>query len=379
MADLTASYNDKEKVENESNLGSRQPEEKMENAVRILQKSVVEENPEGYGGPMGLDVGTSNIVLAQNKGNRISVTKQVNAFFIIPQSKFTRKILEQNEIAFFEHNRQYYIIGDSAENFANMFNANTRRPMEKGFLTLREDEGVAIIQAIIKTLVQRPKKLGEIICFSVPGEPVRDNHRSTSLGGHEAVIKMYLASLGYTPIAINEGLAVVMAELVDDNFTGIGISMGGGLCNVCLTYMSVPVIAYSLQRGGDDIDENVSRETGHSATKIKGIKEEGVDLSTMPKNKIGLALQIYYTDLINELVHSMEKVISSSDRIPKIANPIPIVISGGTASPKGFREKFESDLRSIRLPFEIASVRVSKDLLNATAIGALVMAVSEAK
>ncbi|MBF0559093.1 MAG: hypothetical protein HQL08_09965 [Nitrospirae bacterium] len=344
-------------------------------------KSVeVVENTEDTGGPIGLDVGTSNIVMAQNKGNRVSIVKQQNAFFAIPQSKFTRQILQQNEIVFFEHNKQYYIIGDSAENFANMFNANTRRPMEKGFLTLREDEGVAIIQAVIKTLVQRAKKLGEIICFSVPGEPLCDKQNSSSLGGHESVvIKMYLESLGYTPIAINEGLAVVMAELGDENFTGIGISMGGGMCNVCLSYMSVPVITYSIQKGGDDIDENVSREVGMSATKIKGIKEEGVDLSTLPKNNVELALQIYYTDLINLLVSSMEMVISSSDKIPKIAHALPIVISGGTASPKGFKEKFESTLQTIRLPFEISSVRVSKDPLDTTAKGALVMAVSEAK
>ncbi|MEA1933427.1 MAG: hypothetical protein U9N60_03205 [Thermodesulfobacteriota bacterium] len=37
------------------------------------------------------------------------------------------------------------------------------------------------------------------------------------------------------PISINEGLATVMSELAHDNFTGIGISMGGGMCNVCLS------------------------------------------------------------------------------------------------------------------------------------------------
>ena len=190
---------------------------------------------------------------------------------------------------------------------------------------------------------------------------------------------MYLESLGYTPIDVNEGLATVMSELGAENFTGIGISMGGGMCNVCLSYMSVPVITYSIQKGGDDIDENVSREVGLSATKIKGLKEGGVDLSTLPKNNVELALQIYYTDLINLLVSSMERIISSSNKIPKIAYPLPIVISGGTASPKGIREKFENALKSIRLPFEVSSVRVSKDPLDTTAKGALAMAISESK
>jgi hypothetical protein len=355
-------------------------EEQMGTSASISQKSLdMEDRPGGVGGPIGLDVGTSNIVMAQNRGSKISIAKQLNAFFAIPQSKFTKQILQQNDVVFFEHNKMYYIIGDSAENFANMFNANTRRTMEKGFLTLHEDEGVAIIQAIIKTLVQRPKKFGEVICFSVPGEPLRDNHGSSNLSGHESVIKMYLETLGYTPIAINEGLAVVMAELGDENFTGIGISMGGGMCNICLSYMSVPVIMYSIQKGGDNIDVSVGREVGLSATKIKGIKEGGTDLSILPKNKVELAIAIYYTDLVNHLVSSLEQVISSSNKIPKIADPVPIVISGGTASPKGFKEKFESALQSIRLPFEISSVRIAKDPLYTTAKGSLVMAVSEAK
>jgi actin-related protein len=143
--------------------------------------------------------------------------------------------------------------------------------------------------------------------------------------------------------------------------------------------MSVPVITFSIQKGGDAIDESVSREVGMPATKVKGIKEAGINLSAIPKNKVELALQMYYTDLINTLVKSMEKVIASSNKIPKISDPLSVVISGGTASPKGFKDRFEAALRSTRLPFDISSVRIARDALYTTAMGALVMAMSESK
>ncbi len=360
--------------------GASSLDDQMGAALRISEKVVeVQDKADLAAGPIGLDVGTCNIVMAQNKGNRISISKQQNAFFAIPQSKFTRQILQKNEIVFFEHNKLFYIVGDSAENFANMFNANTMRPMEKGLLTFKEDEGVAIIQAIIKTLVQRPKRLGEIVCFSVPGEPVRDGETVSTVSGHETVIRMYLESLGYLAMPINEALAVVMAEMGEENFTGIGISMGGGMCNVCLAYMSVPVLTFSIQKGGDAIDESVSREVGLPATKVKGIKEAGINLSALPKNKVELALQMYYTDLINTIVKTIERVVASSNKIPKISEPLPVVVSGGTASPKGFKERFEVALRGIRLPFDIASVRIARDPLYTTAKGALVMAMSESK
>ncbi|MBF0319565.1 MAG: hypothetical protein HQL01_07170 [Nitrospirae bacterium] len=354
----------------------------MESAVRAAQKPIISQDreygaePESPWGPVGLDVGTSNIVMAQNKGNKIQMIKQLNAFFTIPQSKFTKQILTQNNVMFFEHDKRYYIIGYSAESFANMFNSNTRRSMEKGILSSREDEGVIVIQSIINTLIQKPKKFGEIICFSVPGQPIE---RDVYVTGHESIIKMYLETLGYTPISINEGLAVVMSELSDDNFTGIGVSMGGGMCNICLSYLSVPVVTYSIQKGGDYIDEMVSREVGDPATKVKVIKEESLDLSILPKNKVELSLHLYYNALINHLVRSIQDVITSSEHLPKITEPIPIVLSGGTSVPKGCKEKFEKALNAVRLPIEISSVRIAREPLNTTAKGALVMAMAESR
>ncbi|WP_420266355.1 hypothetical protein [Candidatus Magnetominusculus dajiuhuensis] len=362
--------------------GSDISDQKIASAIRTAQKPIVSQErevgsePESPWGPVGLDVGTSNIVMAQNKGNKIQMIKQLNAFFTIPQSKFTKQILTQNNVMFFEHNKRYYIIGYSAEGFANMFNSNTRKSMEKGLLSPREDEAVIVIQSIINTLIQKPKKFGEIICFSVPGQPIE---REVIITGHESIIKMYLETLGYMPVSINEGLAVVMSELSEDNFTGIGISMGGGMCNVCLSYLSVPVVTYSIQKGGDYIDEMTSLEVGEPATKIKVVKEESLDLSVLPKNKLELSMHLYYNDLINHLVRSIQDVITSSDHIPKITEPIPIVLSGGTSMPKGCREKFEKALNAIRLPIEISSVRVAREPLNATAKGALVMAMAESR
>ncbi|MBF0564250.1 MAG: hypothetical protein HQK89_03310 [Nitrospirae bacterium] len=360
----------------------RNPEALSESAIPHYSKPVVMkeraygESAESPGGPIGLDVGTSNLVMAQNKGDKVEMVRQSNAFFTIPQSKFTRQILLQNNVTFFESNRQYYIIGYSAEGFANMFSTNSRKTMEKGFLSSNENEAVVVLQSIISTLIQKPKKFGEIIAFSVPGQPLNGSVR---VAGHDSIIKMYLESLGYTPIAINEGLAVVMSELADDQFTGIGVSMGGGMCNVCLSYLSVPVISYSIQKGGDYIDEMVSLEVGEPATKIKTIKEDSLDLSIMPKNKVELSLHVYYMEVIDTLVQSIQKVIASSDRLPKITEPIPIVLSGGASMPEGLRQRFEKALHSIRLPLEISSVRVPKEPLNTTAKGALVMAMAETR
>ncbi len=360
---------------------SKTTDKNIDAAIGTSQKPVVStkkesaKGAESPDGPVGLDIGTSNIIMALNRGDNIHTVKQLNAFFTIPQSKFTKKILTQNGVRFFEEEGQYFIIGYSAEDFANMFNANTRRPMEKGLLSAKENESITTLRAIIGTILSKPKNFGETICFSIPGEPLEG---TAYVAGHESIIKMTLESMGYSPISINEGLAIIMSELADDNFTGLGISMGGGMCNVCLSYLSVPVITFSIQKGGDYIDAMVARDVEISATKIKGIKEESLDLTVLPKNNIETALQVYYMDLILDLIHGIQHVLSSSEKIPKIADPIPVVLSGGTAMPKGCKENFEAALEKVRLPIEVSSVRVAKEPLNTTAKGALIMAMTEA-
>jgi hypothetical protein len=256
-----------------------------------------------------------------------------------------------------------------------MFNVNIRRPMQEGLLSAKEEEGLSVIEAIVGSLIQKPKNFGEILCFSVPGGPFDG---SGSVVYHESILKSYLAGLGYTPIPINEGMATVLSELSEDNFTGIGISLGGGMCNVCLAFLSFPVITFSIQKSGDYIDLMTGKAVGEPSSMVKMIKEETLDLSQAPKDRVTTALHIFYDELILTLLENLKRVMISTEKIPKISAPIPIVLSGGTAMPKGCKEKFERILKDIDLPVEISEVRLANDLLNTTAKGALIMAMTEA-
>jgi hypothetical protein len=357
-------------------------DEKMGKAEEASDKPVIAkereigEDAESPKGPVGLDIGTSHIVAAQEKGAHIHAIKQLNAFFTVPKSKFSKGILNKNQVMHYERRNLFYVIGYSAESFANMFNMNNRRPINEGLLSPDEEEGLSVIQAIVNTLIQKPKNFGEPLCFVIPGEPLDGRD---SVVYHESVIERFLGSLGYSPISINEGMAVVMSELAADDYTGIGISMGGGMCNVCLSYLSFPVITYSVQMAGDYIDSMAGRAVAEPATKIKGIKEEELDLTKEPKDRIMTALHIFYDELVFRLLQSLQRVLTSTDKMPKISAPIPIVLSGGSAIPNGCKEKFEKVLKSIQLPVEISSIGLAKDLLNAPAKGALINAMTEAQ
>ena len=64
------------------------------------KKPVVSNN--GVNSAIGLDIGTANIVVAGQKNDDIHTHSQLNAFFKIPITKTTKKILMGKNILFFD-------------------------------------------------------------------------------------------------------------------------------------------------------------------------------------------------------------------------------------------------------------------------------------
>jgi hypothetical protein len=334
------------------------------------------DTPRGHASePLGLDVGTSRIVFARGTGSKTHIDRQLNAFVSVPYSKFTENILKQNKVTYYLNGgKEIFIFGTESERFANFFNTELRRPMRNGVLNPREESGPMVIETIIHQLLPKTKK-HEALCFSVPGPSREINH--SDLVFHEAMLRNLIAGLGYNAKAINEGLAVVFAELESDNFTGIGISCGGGMCNYCMAFMSVPVFTSSVPRAGDYIDNSVASVTGEHSTRVRLIKEDDLDLSRAPRNKYETALGIYYDEMILSLVEGLRANFQEAGNVPRLDRPVPIVVSGGTASPRGFVDKFKKALDRAELPIKVGDVRLASDPLTATARGCAIAAQHE--
>lgn len=334
------------------------------------------ESAQAEGSALGLDVGTSRLVLASGAADRVKAKAELNAFIAVPYSKFTESILKQNKVTYqLNGGTTLQVYGNEAARFANVFNTEVRRPMNGGTLNPTEEYSMSVMQAIIQQLVRKTRN-NETMRFSVPGAP--RNEGSPNLVYHEAMLRDLLNSMGYNSKGINEGLAVVFAELEKENFSGIGISCGGGMCNVALAFMSLPVMTFSINKAGDYIDRNVANVTGELPTRIRLIKEESLDLSRPPQNKYESALHIYYDDVILSLVESLRSSLAEQKNLPRIDSAIPIVLSGGTARPTGFIDKFRQAIERDGFPLEISEIRMAEDPLTATARGCLIAAMYDA-
>lgn len=334
-------------------------------------------NPEPQAA-LGLDVGTSRIVLASQQDQKYNFDTQLNAFVCVPFSRMTEKALEREGVPFARNGGELLVHGNEAPRFADLLNSEMRRPMTQGVLNPAEAESVPVMREIVEKMTSSFRSTRPKLCFTIPAWPLSaSGMNEEGLTYHEATLRQIFSELDHEVLAINEGLAVIYSELEDTNFTGIGISCGGGLCNVALSYLSMPAMSFSIPKAGDYIDTSAASVTGDLANRVRLAKEERFHFNGHFVDKLQQVLTVYYDDMINALLNAMKEAFSNPKRMPKLSKAIPIVLSGGTASPKGFRDRFEKLLRGADFPIPISEVRLAGDPHTATARGALIAALTE--
>ena len=319
---------------------------------------------------IGLDIGTSRIVVARSAEKESHCEAQLNAFITLPYSRLAEQLLIGQNVFHEVHGGEIVVAGNDAEKFAEVFHVETRRPMVDGMLNPHEPHSPAVIRRIVSRLLGKPATDGEKVFFSVPA----DAPNGGNLAYHERSCREIINELGYHATSINEGLAVVFAELESSNYTGIGISCGSGMCNVCLSVLSVPVISFSIPKAGDYIDNRAAGATGEVSHRIRVRKERSFTLNGFGGDLVQNALTVYYEEVVHSLLAALRENLSAARRLPRLENPIPLVLSGGTVMPRGFFDFFKKALSACELPVRLSEVRVSAEPLYSTARGALMAA-----
>jgi len=323
----------------------------------------------------GLDVGTAFIVCAEQHGEKIAFRTQRDAFFDIEYSDFTKEMLINSKVNYIEKDDRLCVVGNEALEFANIFHTEVRRPLSRGVISPSEKESLPMVELITRGVAGKPAYEGETIYFSIPG-PALDADLDTVY--HHKTLEGMLTRLGYTPKVINEGLAVVFSELAKEGFTGIGISFGSGMVNVSLSYMSVPILAFCVTKAGDWIDQQAAAAVGETASRICAIKESSLDLTKRDGlSRIEAALSIYHDNLIEYVLAHIVREFERTEKAPSIDKPIVIVLSGGSAMPKGFLQRFNDVLARSKFPLAVREVRLASQPLYSVARGAVIAATAD--
>ena len=339
-----------------------------------IKTSAEKDAPERMG--IGLDLGTSYIVTAREAiGRDVFIKRERNVSLSVKSDRTIQKLLTKLKMKYVSVANKMYILGDSAIDLANMFNREVQRPMSRGILNPSEVESVPMIKMLVKHLLWDPRGQEEICCFSIPSAPI-DRDQDTIY--HRSVFEGILKRLGFKPLVIEEGYAVVLSELSYKDFTGIGISCGGGLINICAAFKSVPAISFSISRGGDWIDKSAAAVLGIPSSQVTAIKEQGINLKN-PLTREQEAIAIYYRDYIHYFLENMAQVFGKGSNTPQFKESVDIVLAGGSTMVGGFLEVAKEELTSVDLGFPVSNVKKAEEPFTSVARGCLFNAIYSGK
>jgi len=330
----------------------------------------------------GIDVGTMNIVSATEppQSNIINFSSLRNVFLTVDKNELGN--LDLSNISHFIIDDTIYIISNDAFSLSNIFNKPLRRPMSNGLISPNELDAVDVIGNMFKILIltnnDNIKDNDSICVYSCPAESIDADNNVVY---HREILKRILSSLGFSKIEpINEALAIIYSNCKDNGFSGIAISYGAGMTNIAVVYKAVPVLTFSLNMGGDWIDQRSSMASGVISSKATLIKETRLNLAD-PFSNIGNkrekriieALVFYYNELINYSVKSIYDRLNEMSDV-SLPDSLPIIVSGGTSLVSGFVDSIKSHISQFEFPFDISDIKHATDPLTAVAEGCLIKA-----
>lgn len=138
-------------------------------------------------------------------------------------------------------------------------------------------------------------------------------------------------------------------------YTGIGISCGGGMVNVCYSMYGNPIFQFAIVNSGDWIDKQAAKATSESITVINKEKQK-VDLSKEPTNMIERAINTQYKIMIEKTIQGIKEGLTNAKTNVRSAGAVDVVVAGGTSSIAGFDVLFKDAIKNANLNIEIGNV-----------------------
>jgi hypothetical protein len=328
---------------------------------------------------IGLDVGTSFIIASSYEGDEIIFKDFRDAFYVIkPNTPIAAKMVEKGlkgKVFIKDETGSFIILGKDAIEKAVERNETARRPMYRGVVSVKEKEARKVLAYILKEVVGKASKKGEKLVFCVPAQPVDQEDDDFDVGYHEDVVKSILSEVGYDARSVNEAEALCYAELEDTDYTGIGISCGAGMTNVCVMLNGEPTVVFSTTKSGDWVDRMSAVATGEPDSVVQVEKEGGGFTVGEPNdNPVLSAVASYYDRLVEYTAKQLSAALSGHKALPKFKDPIRIVVAGGTSQADGYIAKLNEKLLESEFPLPIEVVKHAEDPLHSVSKGCLIAA-----
>lgn len=305
---------------------------------------------------IGLDLGSTQFRSLRHHGDRLIGRTCCVQVLTMPDTPAHRRLLDNDGVNYAEGDGMLHVLGDAAREWSRLMSLPARRLLADGQLPHDDPIARQILSMMVDAVLPMARVPGETCCLTIPGEltPVA--------ASPERDFFLRLVRLrGYTPVVAGQGHSIVLAELGDAGFSGLGISLGATLSEFSLCRSGREIARCSIPWGSDEIDERLTRDASDSVSEIS------------------LKMAASITDFLVELLLEAGSRIEQHDGFRVLVQPVAIVCAGGITMLPGIQRMCEQAWRRAGWPVALQELAVCADPAYTVARGCLVQAVLESQ
>jgi len=331
---------------------------------------------------IALDIGVSRIRSLRRNAEGLVFRRVRPVYAVLPDSDSYRDMLARMPVPYAICDDALLMFGEPAADFSRLFQTPFVDLLPDGKIPDDDPPARQLLAAMIEALLPEPNTPNELCCLTLPGNPdtfaARRARRLTLL--------THLVSLrGYTPLIISSARALILAELVAESFTGIGLVFGAGSCDISICRQGQEIAHCCVPRGGNWIDEQMALRfqdyswdsAGNRYLDIDGITcwKESLDRSrAVPETEREMFLAKLNDQLIDRVLSEVARLCVDEAVASEVGRPIGVIADGGPLLGPGTADRLRRAVRKTEFPFDIGAVRTLADSDETIVRGCLINA-----
>lgn len=315
---------------------------------------------------VALDLGTHEFrSLRVGGAGRLVARRSRTSYCLIDDSPAHRAVLEQFGVASALCEGNLVAFGDSVEDVARLLRVPCEELFPGGVLHATDPLTRQIAAVLVDALIGRATTDGELCALTLPAD-VKSGGDS-GLRQREFFIRVVRLQ-GYAPLELTAPQALVLAELGNDAFTGVGLCFGAGSSQAGLIHRGSVLAHCAVPYAGNWIDLRMARARERFVWDPHGRKELDTAAARAIRESPGIDLKRAATDdelqladlhrgMVEFLLREAAMTFRNAMKGVPMPGPMPVVISGGSARIAGFRELLCDVLHTVAFPVHVADVR----------------------
>lgn len=322
---------------------------------------------------VALDLGSTGIRSLRREDEALRSRTSRCVYSVLPDSPAHRRLLEQGDIPFTTCEEGILLLGDGAFESADLFKAQCRPLIANGRLPKGDPLVRQLVSSLVEVILPTASERNEICSLTLPGGAALDSS-SEARADLEFFIRLVRLQ-GYQPRLLPASQALILAELVETGFTGVGMVFGASSCEAILSHRGNPICHAASDRGGEWIDDQLltkfpppgealqERETDHTSAhsnldRITQRREQIETPLTMATDEFAAHTSKLLHDVIHELCDGFCTELIRSRSAKELPSPLPVVCAGGLSATQDFHSLLFSILQGLKSPVPLQSPKI---------------------